>query len=360
MPKRTVIPFGPHHPVLPEPIHLDLVLEDEKVVFAIPNIGFIHRGLELLCEKKPFQDMVLVAERICGICSLVHGIGFVNGVEKIMNLQVPERAELLRVFWSEMSRIHSHLLWLGLAADAIGFESLFMHSWRVRELVLDIFEETTGGRVIFDAIKVGGVKKNISKETLGRILKQLDKIEEEYKQIADVFVNDFTIAHRWSGVGVLTKEQAELLGAVGPCARASGINFDVRMIKYGGYDKISMEPIVETAGDCYARALVRVREVYQSLDQVRQAISKMPEGGEVEVKVTGFPTGEYFSRVEQPRGEVIYYVKGNGTKFLDRFRVRTPTFANVGPLVQMLAGCDLADVPAIVLAIDPCISCTER
>ena len=191
-------------------------------------------------------------------------------------------------------------------------------------------------------------------------MKQLDKIEEEYKQIADVFVNDFTIAHRWSGVGVLTKEQAELLGAVGPCARASGINFDVRMMKYGGYDKISMEPIIETAGDCYARSLVRVREVYQSLDQIRQAISKMPEGGEIEAKVTGFPTGEYFSRVEQPRGEVIYYVKGNGTKFLERFRVRTPTFANVAPLVQMLAGCDLADVPAIVLAIDPCISCTER
>ena len=359
MANRTVIPFGPQHPVLPEPIHLDLVLEDEKVVEAIPNVGFIHRGLELLCQKKTFQDMALVAERVCGICSLIHGVGYVQGVEKVMNLELPERALFLRVFWSELSRIHSHLLWLGLAADAIGFESLFMHSWRVREMILDIFEETTGGRVIFNVIKVGGVKKDINRETLTRIMKQLDKAEEEYKQLAEVFINDFTIIHRWSGVGVLPKEDAVKLGAVGPTARASGVKSDMRMLKYGAYEKIDFEPTVENAGDCYARAAVRVKEIYQSFDIIRQCYNKISEG-EIETKVTGFPNGEYFSRVEQPRGEVIYYVKGNGTKFLDRFRVRTPTFANLPPLLQMLAGCDLADVPAIVLSIDPCISCTER
>lgn len=359
MANRTVIPFGPQHPVLPEPIHLDLVLEDEKVIEAIPNVGFIHRGLELLCQKKAFQDMVLVAERICGICSLIHGVGYVQGVEKVMNLELPERALFLRVFWGELSRIHSHLLWLGLAADAIGFESLFMHSWRVREMILDIFEETTGGRVIFNVIKVGGVKKDISKDTFTRIMKQLDKAEEEYKQLSEVFKNDFTIIHRWSGVGVLSKEDAVKLGAVGPTVRASGIKSDMRILKYGAYEKIDFEPIVETSGDCYGRALVRVKEVYQSFDIIRQCYNKISEG-ELEAKVIGFPNGEFFSRVEQPRGEVVYYVKGNGTKFLDRFRVRTPTFANLPPLLQMLAGCDLADVPAIVLSIDPCISCTER
>lgn len=359
MASRTVIPFGPQHPVLPEPIHLDLVLEDEKVVEAIPNVGFIHRGLELLCQKKTFQDMVLVAERICGICSLIHGVGYVQGVEKVMNLELPERALFLRVFWGELSRIHSHLLWLGLAADAIGFESLFMHSWRVREMILDIFEETTGGRVIFNVIKVGGVKKDITKDTLARIMKQLDKVEEEYKQLAEVFINDFTIIHRWSGVGTLTKEDAVKLGAVGPTLRASGIKADTRMLKYGAYEKIDIEPIVENSCDCYGRAVVRVKEVYQSFDILRQCYNKIPEG-EIEAKVIGSPNGEFFSRVEQPRGEVIYYVKGNGTKFLDRFRVRTPTFANLPPLLQMLAGCDLADVPAIILSIDPCISCTER
>jgi ech hydrogenase subunit E len=360
MAKRTVIPFGPHHPVLPEPVHLDLVLEDETVVEAIPNIGFVHRGLELLCKKKPFQDIVLVAERICGICSMIHGVGFCQGVEQVMNLGIPDRAEYLRAFWGELSRVHSHILWLGLAADAIGFESLFMHSWRVRELVLDIFEETTGGRVIFDVCKVGGVRKDIDDSTLkNRLSKQLDKIEEEYAKLAKVFIDDFTVNHRWSGVGVITKDEAHKLGAVGPTLRASGIAQDMRMLKYGAYKDLDFAPITTNTGDCYGRSLVRVKEVYQSIDLMRQLISKIP-GGEVETKVIGNPKGEYFSRVEQPRGEVIYYIKGDGTKHLDRFRVRTPTFANIPPLLKMLEGCDLADVPAIVISMDPCISCTER
>ena len=359
MGRRTIIPFGPQHPVFPEPLHLDLVLEDEVVVEAIPNVGFIHRGLELLCKKKPFQDMVLVAERICGICSMIHGVGFCQATEEVMKLEIPKRAEYLRVFWSELSRIHSHVLWLGLAADAIGYESLFMHSWRVRELVLDIFEETTGGRVIFDACKVGGVRKDIDDSTMTRIMKQLEEVESEFKKLADVFINDYTVVHRWSGVGVVPKDVAHKLGAVGPCARASGLVQDLRQIGYGAYKDLDFEPAVETAGDCYARSVVRVKEVYHAFDLMKQCVSKMPKG-DIEAKVVGFPDGGFFTRVEQPRGEVIYYIKGNGTKFLERFRVRTPTFANLPPLLHMLAGCDLADVPAIVIAIDPCISCTER
>ena len=160
MGKRIVVPFGPQHPVLPEPIHLDLVLEDEKVVEVVPSLGFVHRGLELLSRKKEFKDMVYVAERICGICSFIHSLTYCQGIEKIMSIEVPERAQYLRVFWSELSRIHSHLLWLGFAADSAGYESLFMHSWRVREKILDIIEETAGGRVIFGACKIGGVRLN--------------------------------------------------------------------------------------------------------------------------------------------------------------------------------------------------------
>lgn len=360
MGKKTVVPFGPQHPVLPEPIHLDLVLNDETVEEAIPNIGFIHRGLELLCHKKPYQDMPLVAERICGICSMVHCVGTCQGIEKIMDLELPPRAEYLRVFWGELSRMHSHIMWLGLAADAIGFESLFAHCWRVRELILDIFEETTGGRVIFNVSKVGGVRKDIENSVLReRISKQIDHIEKEYKRLADVFLNDYTISHRWSDVGVLTKEEAHSLGAVGPTLRASGIKQDTRNLQYGAYENINVEPVVEHGCDSLARSNVRVREVYQSIDIIREIIGKIPDG-DIETKPKGFPNGEYFSRVEQPRGEVIYYVKGNGTKNLERYRVRTPTFANIPPLMKMLEGCDLADVPAIILSIDPCISCTER
>ncbi|WMJ86099.1 hydrogenase large subunit [Anaerocolumna sp. MB42-C2] len=359
MGNRTVIPFGPQHPVLPEPIHLDLVLEDEKVVEAIPRIGYIHRGLEKLVEKKDFQQYTFVAERICGICSFMHGMGYCMSIESIMDIKIPERAEFLRTIWAELSRMHSHLLWLGLLADAFGFESLFMHSWRLREQVLDIFEETTGGRVIFSVCDIGGVRKDISAETLEKINRIITGMETELKEITQVFLNDSSVKYRTKGVGVLSKQAAYDLGAVGPMAKASGISIDLRTQGYAAYSKLNFEPIIETDGDSYARTSVRIKEIFQSMDLIKQAIAIIPEG-EIKVKVIGTPNGEYFTRVEQPRGEVIYYAKANGSKFLDRLRVRTPTFANVPALLETLKGCELADVPILILTIDPCISCTER
>lgn len=361
MGNRTIVPFGPQHPVLPEPIHLDLVLEDEKVVQAIPSIGFIHRGLEMLAAKKDYHEMAYVAERICGICSFTHGMGYVTGIEAVMKIEIPARAQLLRVMWSEMTRIHSHILWAGLFADAFGFESLFMHSWRLRETLLDLLEETTGGRVIFGVCKVGGIRRDVSDDTVKRVLDELAKLEQECHAITDVFVDDASVKKRTVGVGVLSNAEVQALGAVGPVARGSGFATDARLLGYAGYDELGFTPIVETGGDCYARTIVRVREIYQSFDLIRKAAAKL-QPGDIEVKVKGNqnPAGEYAARLEQPRGEVIYYLKGNGTKFLERFRVRTPTFANVPPLVKMLEGCSLPDVPVIVLTIDPCISCTER
>lgn len=359
MTKRTIIPFGPQHPVLPEPIHLDLVLEDEKVVQAIPSIGFIHRGLEKLVEKKDYIDFVYVAERICGICSFIHGMTYCIAIEEIMKIEVPPRAHYLRTFWSELSRIHSHLLWLGLAADSFGFESLFMHTWRLREKILDIIEQTTGGRVIFGSAKVGGVRRDVEDDTLRNIVGKLREYEKEIKEITDVFLNDSSVRHRLTGVGVLTPEKAHELGAVGPTLRASGIASDTRKLGYAAYRDISFAPITHAAGDSYARCAVRVKEIFQSIDIIRQVVDKVP-GGPIEVKVSGTPSGEFFARTEQPRGEVIYYAKADGSRFLERLRVRTPTFANVSALLHIIPGCSLADVPVLVLTIDPCISCTER
>lgn len=359
MGNRTVIPFGPQHPVLPEPIHLDLVLEDETVIEAVPQIGYIHRGLEKLVEKKDFKQYTFVAERICGICSFMHGLGYCISIENIMGIEVPARANFLRTMWAEFSRMHSHFLWLGLMADSFGFESLFMHCWRLREQILDIFEETTGGRVIFSVCDIGGVRKDVSKETLGKIYDIMTSFEKELKEITDVFEKDSSVKHRTVSVGVLSKQMAFDLGAAGPVIRASGIEIDLRKTGYAAYDKLKFEPIIETAGDCYARTVVRIRELYQSIDLIKQCIELMPEG-EVKVSYKGNPDGETYTRLEQPRGEVLYYAKANGSKFLDRYRVRTPTFANLAPLLEMLKGCSLADVPVIVLSIDPCISCTER
>ena len=359
MGKRTIVPFGPQHPVLPEPIHLDLVLVDETVESAIPRIGYIHRGLEKLVEKKDFQQYTYVAERICGICSFMHGMGYCMSIESIMDVKIPERAEFLRTIWAELSRLHSHLLWMGLLADAFGFESLFMQSWKMREQILDIFEETTGGRVIFSVCDIGGVRKDISTETLTKIVTTLTGMEKELKELTRVFINDTSVKMRTKGVGVLSKQAAFELGAVGPMARASGIDMDMRTQGYAAYGKIKFHPIVETDGDCYARTSVRIKELFQSISIIKQCVTLIPEG-DIKVKVTGNPKGEYFTRIEQPRGEVVYYAKANGTKYLDRVRVRTPTFANVPALLETLKGCSLADVPILILTIDPCISCTER
>ncbi len=359
MSTRSIVPFGPQHPVLPEPIHLDLVLEDEKVVEAIPSIGFVHRGLEKLVEKKDFNEMCFVAERICGICSFMHGLGYCEAVERIMKVEVPPRAKYLRVIWSEMSRIHSHLLWLGLLADAFGFESLFMQSWRIREKILDMFEYSTGGRVIFSVNKIGGQRKDMDDGMIADFLKIFREMEPEIKALSDTFLSDYSVNSRLKNVGFLTTRQAYDLGAVGPFMRASGIALDTRKTGYAAYSDLNFEPITSTVGDCYARTDVRIRELFQSFDLIRQAAAKIP-AGEVAVPVKGFPGGEFFMRVEQPRGEAVYYVKANGTKFLERMRVRTPTFANLPGMIETLKGCQLADVPILILTIDPCISCTER
>lgn len=359
MAKRSIVPFGPQHPVLPEPVHLDLVLEDEKVVEAIPSIGFVHRGLEKLVDKRDFKQYVYVAERVCGICSCGHGMGYCEAVEHMMEIEVPERAEYLRTIWMEMSRIHSHLLWLGLLADAFGFESLFMESWRLREKILDMFDRTAGGRVILSVNCIGGVLKDMDSVMLSGVLDAVKTLEEEVKPVVRTFLSDLTVQTRLRGVGVLSRDQAIELGAVGPMLRASGEKYDARLLGYGAYGDLSVEPIVSEQGDCYARCEVRLNELLQSFELLRELIGKIPEGP-IQGTVKGFPSGESFMRIEQPRGEAIYYVKGNGTKNLDRFRLRTPTTSNIPAMVETLKGSELADVPILILTIDPCISCTER
>ena len=362
MGKATVIPFGPQHPVLPEPLHLDLVVEDEKVVEAIPQIGFVHRGLEKLVETRDYNQFVYVVERICGICAFGHSMGYAETVESLMGIEIPDRAKMLRVIWHELSRVHSHILWMGLAADAFGFESLFMHCWRLRERVLDIFEKTTGGRVIFSVVKVGGVVRDIDDDQLKRFVDVLEGIKDEYQQICDVFLTDRSVKNRTVGVGVISHDDALALSMVGPFVRASGVKQDVRLLRKAGYDMLDgFEAITASEGDCYARAKVRALEVLQSIDIIEEMIRKLVPG-EIAVAVKGNPAdgAEACNVLEQPRGECYYYARGNGTKYLERMRMRTPTSQNLAGMTVALKGCDLADVNMIILTIDPCISCTER
>ncbi|EFL50334.1 NADH-ubiquinone oxidoreductase chain 49kDa [Solidesulfovibrio fructosivorans JJ]] len=406
---RTILPFGPQHPVLPEPLHLKLTVEDETVIEALPTLGYVHRGLEKLCEIRDFNQMIQIVERVCGICSCLHALCYCEGLEQIMGVEVPPRAKYLRTIWGELHRMHSHLLWLGLFADAFGFESLFMQFWRIRERIMDIMEATCGNRVVVSVNVIGGTRRDLSPEQCQWIEQQLAISEKELKQLSSTILNDYTVKKRTVGKGVLTKEQAYQLGAAGPTLRGSGWAQDARQTGYAAFGELGFDPIVEYDGDSYARSAVRFRETLQSIDLVRLAIARMPAGetatniegalgddtprpitgergdimqaykhdkrrrtvaapppnldlpsGHVSVKVKGKPDGEAVTRVEQPRGELLYYLKANGSKYMDRVRIRTPTFANIPPLLAMLPGCELADVPVLVLSIDPCISCTER
>jgi ech hydrogenase subunit E len=357
---RSVIPFGPQHPVLPEPVNLRLELEDEKVVGALPVLGYVHRGIEKAAELNDFRYNVFLMERVCGICSFTHAWTYCQSIETIMGLQIPERANYLRVVYSEFGRLQSHMLWLGLFADAFGYESLFMQCWRAREIIMDINEMIAGHRVIQSTCIIGGLRRDIDADMQKKVNERLAAFKEIVDtSVVNAITNDTTIKQRTVGVGILTREQAQTTGAVGPMARASNLATDIRQTGYGAYGKLGYSPIIEKGSDCYARMMVRMREVYQSIELIQNALRQAP-AGEIAMKVTGFPTGESMFRTEQPRGELIYYVKGNGTKNLERLKVRTPTFANLPPLLAMLPGCQLADVPIIVLSIDPCISCTER
>lgn len=362
MSQHTVIPFGPQHPVLPEPLHLDLVVDDEKVIEAIPQIGFIHRGLERLSQTHDYNQFIYITERICGICAFGHSLGYAETVEGLLGVEVPKRAEYLRVILHEMSRIHSHILWMGLAADAFGHESLFMHCWRLRERVLDLFEKMTGGRVILSATLVGGMVRDQDSAMLQQVKDVLAGIYDEYNEIVNVFVNDSSVRSRLDGVGYISKEDAMKYGMVGPFARASNVNNDVRCLGKNGYAYLSdFQPILDESGDCFGRAKVRALEVLQSIEIVNEMIDTIPDGPVYEeVKIPAPAGAQACNTLEQPRGECYYYALGNGTKYLERARIRTPTSANLAGMAMALKGCDLADVNMIVLTIDPCISCTER
>ncbi|MCE5243468.1 MAG: NADH-quinone oxidoreductase subunit D [Syntrophobacteraceae bacterium] len=360
MAARTTVPFGPQHPVLPEPIQLRLTYEDEKVVEVVPVVGYGHRGIEKACELQEYNKNIFICERVCGICSFQHSATVTGVTEMLWPLELTPRSRYLRTIWAEMSRTHSHLLWLGLFADSFGFESMFLQYWRIREKVLDLLEMTTGHRVIQSVNIVGGVRRDISFDQKRHIMETLAVVRKESDSLTKVLLSDYTVKARTKGVGLISREQAIALGCVGPTLRGSGVSEDARLTHYDAYGEVSFEPIVEKDGDAYSRMKVRARELFQAIDLQVEALNKMPEG-EISIKVKGNPpANEATLRTEAPRGELFYYAKGNNTRNLERLKIRTPTFANLPSVLVQLPGSQLADVPVIIHSIDPCVSCTER
>lgn len=355
------IPMGPQHPALKEPEGFSVALRGEKIMGVDIRLGYNHRGIEKACEERSYiQDMYLI-ERVCGICSHSHSTCFVQAIEEIAAVQVPRRALYIRTLIGELERIHSHLLWLGVAGHEIGFDTLLMYTWRDREVVMDLLAMLTGNRVNYGVNTPGGVKRDISASQIQEVLKGIDILEERTKYYIEVATQETTIIKRLLGVGVLYYDEALKLDAVGPTARASGIDRDIRRDDpYAAYGEMKFNVITDSHCDVYGRTIVRVKELMESYKIVRQCLKELPDGP-IAVKVPRkVPAGEALSRYEAPRGEDVHYVKSNGSEKPERVKIRAPTLANLRAVKQMLKDRYLADMPIVIAAIDPCFSCTDR
>ena len=358
---EVIVPVGPQHPALKEPVNFKVVADGETIVRLELDISYNHRGIEKAAESRDFVRVVPLLERVCGICSHSHTTVFVKGIEEAMKVTVPPRAQYIRTIVAELERMHSHLLWLGVAAHEVGFNTLFMWTWRDRELVQDMLEEMTGNRVNYGTNEVGGVRRDLTPDQIQAALKRLPKLEDRIAKYVEMLEAEETVLLRFKGVGYLTKDQALKLGAVGPTARASGVDYDIRRDDpYIAYADVPWKVVTDTHGDVFGRTLVRVGELQQSLEIIRYCLRNLPAGPIRAAPPRGAPRTEILSRYEAPRGELVHFIRTNNTDKVERLDIRTPTLANWTSVAVSLVNQNLADIPVIVAAIDPCLSCTSR
>jgi membrane-bound hydrogenase subunit alpha len=370
------IPVGPIHPALKEPVRLALTVDGEEIVDTDVFLGQVHRGIEWLGMNRnnPIQTLY-VAERICGICNVCHPFSLVMAIEHAAGITPPPRAEYIRAITAEMERIHSHLLWAGVAAHEIGFDTIFYLAWQVREEIMDLIEYVTGNRVTKAMFQIGGVRRDITEDQFPKIRQSLDYYKGLFDKLKRVFLDDLTIRMRTKGVGILKKEDALKLLTVGPTARASGVPKDVRQDQpyaaYADLDVKALTPDILTGavvGDVYDRIIVRLLEVKQSIEIIEQCLERMPPGPilaqpkiAVLLKTLTKAEGEGVGRAEAPRGEVVHYVRLEaGRETLANWKVRAPTYVNLMCVPAILKGMQIADVPIAFASIDPCQSCTNR
>jgi len=360
MPKRTLIPVGPYHPLQEEAEFWQLYVEGETVVDVDVRLGYNHRGIEKLAEGKTYDQVAFLVERICGICSTSHPMAYVNALEDLLGIEPPDRAKYIRTIIAELERIHSHLLWLGLAGHFIGYNTVFMWAWRYREPVLDLFELITGNRNNYAMMKIGGVRRDIRGKDIPQALKTLDEILPAVEMFIGAVMDDPVIHARLKGVGVLKREEAVKYCVVGPTARASGIDIDIRADEpYAAYDRIKWNVITLQEGDVFAKAAVRLLETVESIKMVKQCLENLPDGP-ISVEVGDIPEGEGIGHAEAPRGEVFHYVRSDGTNRPYRYKVRAPSYVNIPSFKASCIGGSIADVTITLAAVDPCYCCTER
>lgn len=366
--------IGPNHPALKEPVQFTFQISGEQIRGVDFEPGQAHRGIEWMGMRRNPVQIIYLAERICGICGVTHSFAFCRAVEQAMGLEVPARAHYVRTIVAELERLHSHLLWGGVAAHELGFDSLFFLTWQIRERVMDCLELVTGNRVNYGIMQIGGVNRDVTPEQVPVIRDACTYFEQNLDKLKSLFLDDTTIQMRCRDCGVLSKRDAIELCPVGPTARASGINKDVRQDHpYGAYADMEVKAILpdqlmgETRGDVYDRIVVRVLEIAQSIEIIRFCLDNIPDGPLLaEPKIPKLlnqlkkAKGEGFGVHEAPRGEATHYVRMDAAESPSCWKVKASSYSNYMSWVPMLMGEQIADIPIIVASIDPCISCTDR
>ena len=359
----SVLPLGPFFPVLEEPSYWRMFVEGETIVGCDTRLFYNHRGIEKLGDSVlTYNEIPYLAERICGICGFIHSTCYCQAVEKAAGIEAPRRARYIRTILLELERIHSHLLWLGIAGHIIGFETVLMQTWRIREPVMWLCEEISGNRKTYGMNTVGGLRRDLPEAIKPKLLETIAQVEKESIAVRNAVIGDSTLHARTKGVGVLTNEWAKKICTVGPPARASGVPIDARLDHpYAAYDEVPPQIATQEAGDTWARVLVRVTELLDSIRLVRQSLVAIPEGPICTEIKEAIPPGRVgVSVVEAPRGEAIHFVLTGGDNRPYRWRVRAPTYPNLQALPAMVQQANIADVPITLGSLDPCFSCTER
>ena len=359
--KRVTVPIGPQHPLLKEPLSFLLTVEGEKVMTSNLRLGYVHRGIEQLSQSRNYIQNVHLFERVCGICSHIHTTTFCMGVEELAGVTVPLRGQFLRTFFCEMERVHSHLLWLGVLAKNMGFETIFMFAWRDREIILDLMEKLSGGRVSHAVNVIGGVRVDIEDHQRRNILNQLNNLSEKIAFLQDMVASETSFRGRTCGVGTLSAEQIRKYCVVGPVARASNVDVDLRRdAPYSAYNQLTVNVITRKEGDIWGRTMLRIQEAQESIRLCEEIIHALPEG-EIQTPVKRrIPAGEVVCRTEAPRGELVYYIRSDGSDQPARVKIRTPSLTALVSLPDQLRDVNLADVSAVISGVDLCIACADR
>ncbi len=375
-----ILNMGPQHPSTHGVLRLILEIEGENVVRLVPDIGYLHTGIEKTCEAKFYQQVVVLTDRIDYLCPMTNNLCYVLAVEKLLGLEIPPRAQWMRVLLNELTRINSHLVWLGTHALDIGAMSVFLYCFREREDVLRIFEMVSGQRMMTSYFRIGGLALEPPRGFFQVVKKFADRFPARVDEYESLLTENRIWKDRTRGVGRISAEDAVALGVSGPSLRASGVDYDLRRdMPYSSYDKFRFHVPVRHEGDVYARYLVRVQEMRESIGIVQQALAGMPEGPikadapkvvlpdrekmktqmealiyHFKIVTEGFtvPAGEVYQAVESPRGEMGYYVVSDGTAKPYRVHMRSPSFANLQALPHMCQNRLIADVVAAIGSID--------